>query len=134
MDRAVFASLLADRRVAVCISGAAALHFGASAAGFGGWPCQVLSTLGVRCPGCGLSRAAGLLVRGEIGRALATHAFAPVFVVALGMLFVAAVVGVERRARLVGKVRHLELRTGISVWLLAALLAYWLARLWLDAR
>ena len=106
MDRAVFSSLLADRRAALCLCGAAAWHLGASAAGLGGWPCPVLSTLGVPCPGCGLSRAALLFMQGEIGRALSTHAFAPAFVVALGMLFIAALSGARGRERLAGAVRN----------------------------
>ena len=134
MDRAVFASLLADRRAAVCICGAAALHLGAVAAGFGGWPCPVLSTLGVPCPGCGLSRAAMLLLRGEFGHALTVHAFAPALVGALAMLLVAATVGMNARERLSSAVRRVETRTGFSLWLLAALVIYWIARLALDAR
>ena len=134
MDRAVFASLLADRRAAVCICGAAALHLGAVAAGFGGWQCPMFSTLGVPCPGCGLSRAAMLLLRGEFGRALSMHAFTPVLVGALAMLFVAAAAGARTRERLAGAVRRVEICTGVSLWLLVALLIYWIARLALDAR
>ena len=134
MDRAVFASLLADRRAALCLCGAAALHLGLTAAGLGGWPCPVMATLGVPCPGCGLTRAAMLLVRGEFGRALAMHAFAPALVGALGLLLVAAFTGKSARERLAGAVRKAEIRTGFSAGLLAALLIYWIARLCLDAR
>lgn len=133
MDRAVFASLLTDRRAAVCICGAAALHLGASAAGLGGWPCPILSALGVPCPGCGLSRAAMLLFRGEFGLALSIHAFAPLLVAALLLLLVAATVGARARDRLAGAVRGAEMRTGFSLWLLVALVIYWIARLSLDA-
>ena len=134
MDRAVFASLVADRRAAACICGAAALHLGAVAAGFGGWQCPMLSTLGVPCPGCGLSRAAMLLVRGEIGHALSLHAFAPVLIGALAMLLVAATAGKRARERLAGTVRRVENHTGFSLWLVVALVIYWIARLALDAR
>lgn len=134
MDRAVFASLLADRRLAACICGAAALHLGVSAAGFGGWPCPIFSALGVPCPGCGLSGAAMLFLRGEFGSAFAVHPFAPALIAALAMLLVAALAGTRVRERLAGTVRHAEIRTGFSLWFLAALVIHWLARLSLDAR
>ena len=134
MDRALFASLLADRRAAGWICGAAALHLGASAGGLGGWPCPILSALGVPCPGCGLSRAAMLLFRGELGPALSMHAFAPALIVGLGLLLVAAFTGKSARERLAGAVRRAETRTGFSLWLLVALVIYWMARLALDVR
>ena len=132
MDRAVFASLLADRRMAACICGAAALHLGLTACGLSGWPCPVLSALGITCPGCGLSRAALLLVRGEFGRAVSVHAFAPLLVGALTMLFLTMSAGPRMRERLAGAMRRVEMRTRFSWWLLLSLVTYWIARLALD--
>ena len=54
--------------------------------------------------------------------------------VVLAMLLVTATVGTRVRERLVGAVRRVETRTGFSLWLLVALLIYWIARLALDAR
>jgi hypothetical protein len=43
-------------------------------------PCPWASLLGIPCPGCGLGRAAALLLRGELGSALLLHPLSPVLV------------------------------------------------------
>ena len=132
MERDAFASLLADRKIAAGLCGAAAVHLGLRAAGWSGWPCPLLSTFGVPCPGCGLSRAAVALLRGEFGRAMTLHAFAPVAIAGMALLVAASALGPQPRTRLIGWVRRIEQRSGFSVWMLAALLLYWALRLTLD--
>jgi len=134
MNRVLFASLLGDRKMATAICGAALLHLGCTAAGHFGWSCPILSASGVPCPGCGLSRATLALLRGEVRHALTLHAFAPVLLGALTLLFAAAVLGPEARQRLSEIIRKIEMRTRITAWMLLALLAYWTLRLALDGR
>jgi len=122
------ASLLRDRRVALVVTGLAALQIGAVAAGVGGWPCPFKSLTGVPCPGCGLTRAAVALVRGEWGQSLATHAFAPVLFLALAAFAVAAFLPRRQREAFAGVAERLERRTRASAFLLAALLLYWIVR------
>ena len=43
-------------------------------------PCPWASLLGIPCPGCGLSRAASLLLHGELERALLMHPLSPLLV------------------------------------------------------
>lgn len=43
-------------------------------------PCPWASLLGIPCPGCGLSRAAALLVRGDLEGALRLHPLSPLLV------------------------------------------------------
>ena len=123
------ASLLLDRRFALGVSALAALQILAVSFGAGGWPCPLVSATGVPCPGCGLTRATVALLRGEFTAALSAHAFAPVLLLALAALAVAAVLPAARReafARLVGR---FERRTRVAYVLAVALLLYWSVRL-----
>jgi hypothetical protein len=94
-----------------------------------GWPCAFRQATGIPCPGCGLSRALASLLHGDVSRALAFHAFAPV-AVACGLLLAASVVLRDApRQRLAARVAAFESSTGIAVWLAAAFLVYWVVRL-----
>ena len=130
----VFATLIEDRKMAAGVCGAAVLHLGCTAIGLPGWPCPLLSALGVPCPGCGLSRGTLALLRGEVGRAMTLHAFAPVLLGAVTLLFAAAVLKPDARQRLSETVHEIEIRTRITVWMLLALLAYWTLRFALDGK
>ena len=44
------------------------------------WPCPWASLFGIPCPGCGLSRAAALLIHGDLHSALLLHPLSPVLV------------------------------------------------------
>lgn len=45
--------------------------------------CPFALCTGTACPGCGLTRAAGSLLRGDMGRALAYHPLVPVILLQL---------------------------------------------------
>ncbi len=122
------ASLLRDRRVALVVTGLAAAQLAAVAAGAGGWPCPVRSLAGVPCPGCGLTRATLALVRGEWGESLAAHAFAPVLLLGLAAFAAAALLPRRQRYAFAAAAERLERRTRAAVFLAAALLLYWSAR------
>lgn len=126
------ASLLRDRRFALGVAAAAAAQVAAVSAGVGGWPCPVMSALGVPCPGCGLTRGAVALLRGEFAAALGAHAFAPLLLVGLAALAVAALLPASRREAFAGLVARFERRTRVSYVLAAALLLYWSVRLLLT--
>lgn len=123
------ASLLRDRRVSLAVTAVALAQCGAVSAGLGGWPCPVLSLTGVPCPGCGLTRASAALARGEWGASLAAHAFAPVFVFALGAFAVAALLPERQREKFARLFERAERRTRASAFLAAALVLYWSVRL-----
>lgn len=125
----VFAPLMAQRVLARAIVGAAAAHLALSALGVSVWHCPVREVTGVPCPGCGLTRAIMLLLRGDFYGALKMHAYAPLLLVALLLLFGAAVLPREYSQRFTKFVAHLESRTGIGAVLLALLPIYWIARL-----
>ena len=122
------ASLLRRRRLAVVISVTAVVQTALVRAGLPGWPCPVAHTLGLPCPGCGLTRAAIALLHGDWRTALALHAYAPVFLLALLLFACAALLPARPRDLLVGGVAAFERRTGASAVLAVGLVVYWLAR------
>jgi hypothetical protein len=122
-------TLLRERGVALGLTALAAAQIGAVSAGVGGWPCPFLCATGLPCPGCGLTRASLARARGEWGESLAAHAFAPVLVVALVAIAVAALLPRRQREAFAEAAERLERRTRASAFLLAALLLYWSARL-----
>nr|HID13878.1 DUF2752 domain-containing protein [Anaerolineae bacterium] len=125
----LLASLLEHRRVALLLGGIATLQIGLVAAGLDGWQCPVKATLGVPCPGCGLSTAMVLLLRGEWRAALSTHAFAPIFLLGFVLMAVVSVLPARLHRRAVLRIAALERRTGMATFVLLGLVVYWCVRL-----
>lgn len=127
-DPTIF-SLFQDRKVALIVLGSTALLLVLFAVGVPPWTCPLLHATGIPCPGCGLTRATLLLLRGDFRASLTYHAFAPVFLI--GFCFIGAAGLFPERARLsfIEKLVSVERRTGIVAILLVALILYWLARL-----
>jgi hypothetical protein len=123
------ASLLRRRRLAVVISGIALLQTALVRAGLPSWPCPVAHTLGLPCPGCGLTRAAIALLKGDWRTAFALHAYAPMLLLALALCGCASLLPARPRERFVNGVAAIERRTGVTAFLLIGLIGYWLARL-----
>jgi hypothetical protein len=125
----LFSYLLRNRKIALLLLGIALLQLGLVSGALVGWQCPVQTTLGIPCPGCGLSKAIIALVRGEWRAALFEHAFAPVFL--LGYILMMAVVALPgRQYRLVVRwVAVIERRTGLVLCVLLGLVVYWLVRL-----
>ena len=125
-------SLLRSRPTAAFLAGIAGVHLALVAFGLPGWPCPLLSGLGIPCPGCGLSRAVIELLRGDWRGAMELHAFAPVFLVAMTMILGTSLLPERHRLPLIETVERVERRTGVSALLLAGLLLYWVFR-WASA-
>jgi len=121
--------LLRDRRLALILLGVVTLVIALLALGLPGWPCPVLQALGIPCPGCGLTRATLLLLRGDVRTSLTYHAFAPVFLLGFSIIGAAALLPERPRRPFVEGLVAFEQRTGIGLVLLIALIFYWLARL-----
>jgi hypothetical protein len=83
----------------------------------------------VPCPGCGLTRATFFLLQGKVQDSLHFHAFAPIVLLGLVIVFAAAVLPEDKRQRWLDWVIVIEQRTGVVMILLAVLFLYWLARL-----
>ncbi|MEA2604809.1 MAG: hypothetical protein QOF89_5801 [Acidobacteriota bacterium] len=133
MAASPLASLLCSRPTAALLAGIAALQLGLAASGLPGWPCPLLQGLGIPCPGCGLSRASLELLHGQWRASLSHHAFAPILLVALGMIGGASLLPESLRLPLIDGVERLERRTGLTALVLVGLVLYWIAR-WTFAR
>ena len=111
------------------ITSATILQLSLSALGLPAWRSPLHSTFGIPDFGCGLSRAILALLRGDWQTALMLHAFAPLFVAALILVALAAILPHVLREKIVAWVEEMERRTGLTTILLAGLVLYWLARL-----
>ncbi len=97
--------------------------------GLSGWQCPIYDTLGVICPGCGMTTAMTLLLQGHWQLALQTHAFAPVILIVLMMMLVARGLGSASLRKLSAIVERLERKSGITAILLLSMVVYWLLRI-----
>jgi protein-S-isoprenylcysteine O-methyltransferase Ste14 len=76
-----------------------------------------------------MTRAVVELLAGEWRKSLQLHAFAPLVVVFLALVLVAAVLPPAANRSLAATVESVERRTGLTMFLAVAFFAYWLARL-----
>ena len=121
-------SLVRDRRFSLIVLLIATPLLLLFARGALPWPCPFLHLTGIPCPGCGLTRATYLLLRGDVKESLAFHAFSPVVVLGLGILTSSVLLPEKPRARWAESLARIERKTGIILILLAALILYWLGR------
>lgn len=98
------------------------------ATGFSGWQCPIRETLGVTCPGCGMTSALVLLLKGHWQIAFKTHAFAPVILLALMLMTTAVVLPASYLGKLADRMDRLERKSGIAAILLLGMVFYWLLR------
>ncbi len=125
----VLAPLLQNRRLLLTFAALGAVQLMLAVAGLTGWQCPIYSTFGVACPGCGLTTAVAMLLQGNWHSAVQTHAFAPLLLILLASMLGAAVLPAVRLRRLSGRVARLESQTGITATVIAAMMFYWLLRL-----
>ncbi|MFT5584431.1 MAG: hypothetical protein ACI9VR_002016 [Cognaticolwellia sp.] len=104
----------------------------AQAFGFPFWECPSQAAVAFPCPGCGLTRASVALLHGDWGHALYMHAGAPVLLLCLTLVFLAAVLPAASRERMSSRIAAIESKTGVSTLVGGALLLYYLARLISD--
>ena len=122
-------AILHDRRLSSLISGVALLQLLLTLTRFPSWPCPVFHTLGIPCPGCGMTRATLLLVQGEWRQALLMHAFAPITLLALSLIAFCTLAPKEHAEWIADRAEIVERYTGLTTLLLGGLILYWLARL-----
>lgn len=126
----VFSSILGSPAERIALTGFGVLQVGLHMAGLPGWACPFkAATFGIPCPGCGLTAAMDQFLHGDVRAALHTHAFAPVFLVAFLVIFAAALSPASLRDKLVAGIARFERRTGMTAWVLSALILYWGIRL-----
>ena len=122
-------TLLRDRKFGLVLTGAAGLHIGLLSLGLPSWDCPFFKLTGIPCPGCGLSRACLLLLRGEVRASIKFHAFAPIFLVLISILIIGTLLPRSLTGPLINKAETLERQSGLTIIILGGLILYWLARL-----
>jgi hypothetical protein len=128
LGQPVLAIMMRSAAASRSITALVAVHLGLLLAKLPAWPCPLRHVTECPCPGCGLSRAVVALFTGDWGTMWRTHAFAPLVVVALAMIAVAAVVPVRARLALARRTEIIERRSGITVVFLLLFMLYWVAR------
>ncbi len=128
----VLAPLLLNRLLIGIFLGIAVTQLILVAGGLNGWQCPIRSTFGAPCPGCGLTTAMALLIRGQWAAAVGMHAFAPFFIVVLAAMAAAVLLPAGYRRKLSAAVSLLERKTAITAIITLGMLLYWLLRVFLT--
>jgi hypothetical protein len=125
----ILAPMMADTSALVLILGAAIVQLGLTALGLPGWQCPIHTLFHITCPGCGLSTAAVLLLKGQWQASLGVHPFAVVFLACLIFMILVNILPRYLRLKALRWVGALERKTGVTVLLLFGLLGFWVVRL-----
>jgi hypothetical protein len=121
--------VLRDRKFALALVGATGLHVALVSLSLPSWECPFFRLTGIPCPGCGLSRATVLLLKGDLSGSLRFHAFAPVFLFAIVALILSVLLPKSILQPAIARAELIERKTGLTVLILGSLILYWLARL-----
>jgi len=121
--------LLRNRKFTFALVGATGLHIALVSLSLPSWECPFFRVTGVPCPGCGLSRATTLLLKGDLAGSLRFHAFAPIFLLAIVALFFSILLPKSMVQSAISRAELIERKTGLTVLILGGLILYWLARL-----
>ena len=121
--------VLRDRKFSFVLVGATGLHVALVSLSLPSWECPFFRLTGIPCPGCGLSRATLLLLKGDLAGSLRFHAFAPIFLFAIIALILSVLLPKSIIQPAIASAELIERKTGLTVLILVALIVYWLARL-----
>jgi hypothetical protein len=122
-------TVLRDRKFTFALAGAAGLQIALASLSLPGWECPFFRVTGIPCPGCGLTRAVMLLMRGDLRGSLRFHAFAPILLISVMVLVLAALMPEKLIQPIISKTEQLEGQTRFTLIILSGLILYWLARL-----
>lgn len=121
--------LLRDRKFALVVAGTVGAQIALVSLNLPGWECPFFRVTGIPCPGCGLTRAVLLLLKGDLQASLRFHAFAPIVLLTAVALILVLLLPRSITQPAISKVAMLEQKTGFTVIILVGLILYWLARL-----
>jgi hypothetical protein len=123
-----FALLLQKRKITLILLSVITLQAALISSGLSGWQCPIFSTIGITCPGCGLTTATTLLVQGEWQKAIHTHAFAPVFLLAIVLMGIVSALPEKFHQKAVFQVALIEKHTALAAYILWGIIIYWIVR------
>lgn len=121
--------ILRDRRFTLALVGAAGVQIALASLSLPGWECPFFRVTGIPCPGCGLTRAVMLLIHGDVRASLRFHAFAPILLLFILVLVLAALLPEKLIQPIISRTEQVEGQTKFTLIILSGLILYWLARL-----
>ncbi|HBB88870.1 MAG TPA: hypothetical protein DC047_14775 [Blastocatellia bacterium] len=121
--------ILRDRKFTFALVGATGLHIALVSLNLPSWECPIFRLTGIPCPGCGLSRATMLLLKGDLAGSFRFHAFAPIFLFAISTLILSVLLPRSILQPAIARAELIERKTGLAALILGGLIIYWLARL-----
>ena len=124
----VLGPLMQNRWQLALLAAVTAVLLVLTATGTTAWQCPLKSTLGIACPGCGLTRAMVMFVQGHWQASIQLHAFAPVVMGAAILFAAGSVLPQKLRSRVADRLSAFERRTAISALMVVSLLIYWVLR------
>lgn len=126
------APVLANRSTGLALLGLGAALVLATALHLPLYDCPLRATTGVRCPGCGMTRAIAALATGHPAEAMRHHPFSPLCAMGVAVLVVFQFLPEARRRAAASAVARMEARTRIVPIALGAFLVYGLVRMVAD--
>ncbi|MGD9228642.1 MAG: DUF2752 domain-containing protein [Desulfobacterales bacterium] len=124
----VLGPLLQNRWIIALLVAASFVQIALAATGITAWQCPVRSTLGVDCPGCGLTRAAVLLIQGHWQASFDLHAFASIFLGIGIFLAIGSILPARLQQMVAYQTANLERHTGIVALIGFGFILYWITR------
>jgi hypothetical protein len=121
----VFSAVFRDQKILRLITVMALLQLVGGLTGMPGWKCPVYAAFAVLCPGCGLTAAMMLIVRGEWQAAFATHMFAPFFLTGIIVLVLLSLLPLRFYRPAVMRLAFLERHTGLAAMVMIGMIVYW---------
>ena len=125
----VLGPLMQSRWIIALLIAATFVQIAFTATGITAWQCPVRSTLGVDCPGCGLTRAMVLLIQGHWQASFDLHAFAPIFLGIGIFLTIGSILPAGLQQRVAYQTVNFERHTGIVALLGFSFILYWFVRI-----
>lgn len=126
------AALVRERGFTWSCAGVTAGLAGAHLAGISLWACPFLSLTGLPCPGCGLTRSCGCLLRGDLAQSVSYHAFGPVIFLTGLVGFAGSLLPDNPRRRFAAFIQKWDARLRFTPLLFGALVIYSLTRWFLP--
>jgi hypothetical protein len=123
-----FAPLVQKRRIALILLIAVTLQTLLISVGMRGWQCPIYSSIGIPCPGCGLSTAITLIIKGDWQGAIHTHAFAPVFLFTFLLMGIISILPENLHRKAVLQITTVEKHTAFAAYTLSGMIIYWIYR------
>ena len=93
------------------------------------WKCPFYSFTGIECPGCGMTRGAISVAKGDILAAFHFHPFSFLLVVSWSLWCIILLVPAEKRTNMICKIEKIESKTGFVFILTLLFITFGLARL-----